>query len=115
MRETIELLCNILKDNGMSGVEAETLRKAKFDKAEVVSTTFVDRSYCVVVRSNFSWLLVWYQPGCETGERVGTGRYKPVDKWIETRPGDPRRPVHYIRCTLRPYKKFGRIFVVLRQ
>lgn len=37
VREAIELLCNILKDNGMSGVEAETLRKAKFDKTEAVS------------------------------------------------------------------------------
>ncbi|KAK7105045.1 hypothetical protein V1264_019668 [Littorina saxatilis] len=35
VRETIELLCKIFKDNGMSGVEAEALRKAKFDKSDV--------------------------------------------------------------------------------
>lgn len=34
MRETIELLCCILRDNGMSAFQAETLRKAKFDQAD---------------------------------------------------------------------------------
>lgn len=34
VRETIELLCKIFSDNGTSKIEAETLRKAKFDKTE---------------------------------------------------------------------------------
>ncbi|KAL8582756.1 hypothetical protein ACOMHN_061635 [Nucella lapillus] len=33
-RDAIELLCKILKENGMSEIEAEMLRKAKFDRPE---------------------------------------------------------------------------------
>ena len=36
VRETIELLCSILSENGVAHVKAETLRKAKFDHPDVV-------------------------------------------------------------------------------
>lgn len=36
VRETIELLCRILAENGTTPIRAEILRKAKFDSLEEV-------------------------------------------------------------------------------
>jgi hypothetical protein len=50
VRETIELLCNVLKDNGLSPVVAETIRKAKFNEPGPVSAPSLSLSLSLALQ-----------------------------------------------------------------